>query len=581
MNKFEKLEILLAKNGIEDASVSVRANSLVIEGVAKRWEEKVAAGHVAAKHVAKKMGYRGTINLIAVAGIADEKLSPLATSDTVLQGRDFDVAIVGAGVIGAAIARELARWNLRIALIEKEYDVAIHASSRNDGMIHDGFAAKPGTKKAFYNVRGNRLWDSFSKDLGITFRRPGSLILFASPSMHLIYPIMAARAKKNDVDGWEYWSKNRVKHEEPHVSENQFGGFFLPSAGILSPYKATVALAENAAVNGVEVFFETSVSGFSHEEGSIATVKTNRGEFRVKAVINAAGNWSDVVSEMAGDGFFTLHQRRGTDMILDLETDAYLNHIVGCPQLLHQSRSTTKGGGLIKTIEGNVLVGPTAREACGRENYTTTQDEIKELEHHLKLNKKLNLSQVITYFAGVRACTYDEDFIVERSLVVPNLINAAGIQSPGLASAPAIAEDIVRMTIESLSEKMEVKENQNFQSKRVAPPELKRLSFAERASLISKNPLYGRIVCRCEEISEGEIREALTSPLPVTSLDAVKRRTRTGMGRCHGGFCTPRAIEIIADAKGIKMDEVLRKGPGSWILSGETKGTEGQGRSNS
>jgi glycerol-3-phosphate dehydrogenase len=386
---------------------------------------------------------------------------------------------------------------------------------------------------------------------------------------------MAARAAENGVDGWEYWSRKRLLAEEPNVADDQHGGFFLPSAGIVSPYRATVALAESAVLNGARFSLGACALGFGKEGDRITLVRTNKGDVRAGVVVNAAGAWADVVAGLAGDRFFSLHQRRGVDMILDQNAGAFLNHIMSRPALAAANRRT-KGGGLVKTIEGNVLVGPTAAEAPGRESYATTAAELRELEKHLKLNKRLSPSMAITYFAGVRACTYEEDFVIERSERVPNLVHAAGIQSPGLASAPAIAEDVARLAVEALSERRSVARNPSFAAERRASPELRRLPFEERAALIARNPSYGRIVCRCEEISEGEIRDALRSPLGVGSLDAVKRRARPGMGRCHGGFCTPRVMEIVADELGIGLAEVTKKGPGSRVALGETKaGREG------
>ncbi|OHD19236.1 MAG: hypothetical protein A2087_00430 [Spirochaetes bacterium GWD1_61_31] len=537
--------------------LALRSGSIVLAGRAASWDQKVAAGWAAAAQ-----GYRGVVNRLSVDGIAEERLPPSTVHDRSLAGRFFDVAIIGGGVVGCALARELSKHQLSVVILEKDYDVAVHTSSRNDGMIHDGFAAKPGTKKAHYNVRGNRLWEPICRDLGLDFHRPGSLIVFRSAFSRLVYPIMAARARDNQVDGWEYWSPARVRAEEPNICSDQHGGFFLPSAAVLSPYKATVALAENAVRNGVELALNCCVEGFGLEAGHIATLRTNRGEFRAGAVVNAAGNWADVVAELAGDGFFSLHQRRGSELILDSNTAATQRHILGMPSLL-QVKSKTKGGGLVTTVEGNILVGPTARESPGREDYATSADEIHELEKHLRINRRLSLSQVITYFSGVRPCSYDEDFIVERSVAVANLIHAAGIQSPGLASAPAIAEDLAAMALAVVAGYKEVIPKAGWEGRQRGIPELKRLPRPERAALIAAHPAYGRIVCRCEEVSEGEIRDALRGPLPVDSVDAVKRRTRAGMGRCHGGFCTPRVMQIIADEKQVAMTAVTRKGPGS------------------
>ena len=549
-------------------TVARQHDSVLLEGQVASWEQKIQAGWTAAGQ-----GYHSVINRIGVAGLADELLASPQLQDTLLEGRSFDVAIVGGGIIGTAIARELSRQQLSVVLLEKEYDVAVHTSSRNDGMIHDGFAARPGTKKALYNVRGNRLWEPICRELKLEFHRPGSLIVFRSALSPLVYPVMAARARANAVDGWEFWSKARLKAEEPNICDQQHGAFFLPSAGVLSPYKACVALAEQAALNGVELVLNCCVRGFEKEGNRLGRVCTNRGNFRAGVVVNAAGNWADVLAELAGDVFFSLHQRRGTELILDSNTKSLQRHILGMPRLL-QIRAKTKGGGLVPTVEGNILVGPTAREAPGREDYSSNPEEVRELERHLRINRKLSLAQVITYFSGVRPCTYDEDFIVEKSRRVTNLVHAAGIQSPGLASAPAIAEDVAALVLELAARFTAVRPSENWRTPATAVYDLKHTDLAQREALITANPAYGRIVCRCEEVSEGEIRDALRRPLPVDSLDAVKRRTRAGMGRCHGGFCTPRVMQILADELQVDEAALRRKGPGSELCAGHTKAPE-------
>jgi len=558
-----------------DVAVSEKEGSIMLEGEVPTWADKIELGYYAAH-----FGYRGVVNDVVAS---DSKWAASETPfhvggskpDRPLEGRNFDAAIIGGGVVGCAIARELSKWNISIVLIEKEEDVATQASGRNDGMIHDGFAAKPGTKKAKYNVLGNRLWEPLAKDLGVPFSRPGSLIVYSSAALAALGPALAARSRMNGVDGWEFWSSKKLKAEEPNITDSQHGAFFLPSAGVISPYRATVALAESAAINGALVMLGTCVLGFDMEEGRIAKVKTDRGDFRAGVVINAAGNWADIVAGYAGDRFFSLHQRRGVDIILDKSAGPTQKHILGMPALA-QTKTHSKGGGLVKTNEGNILVGPTAEEAPGREEYATYPRDMAGLAKHFKINTKLSQGMAITYFAGVRPCTYEEDFIIEASCKVPNLIHAAGIQSPGLASAPAIAVDIAKLALESLRKTRAVEPKQNFIAKREVTPELRSLPLEERAAYIARDPAYGRIVCRCEEISEGEIRDALRSPVPAASLDAVKRRVRPGMGRCHGGFCTPRVMEIISGELGIPLETVTKKGGGSRIALGETKSRGGR-----
>ncbi len=541
-------------------------HSVVLTGRVSSWEEKIRAGYAATKK-----GYRGVVNDIEVEGVETDDMSIPSIRDNTLEGTYFDITVVGGGVIGSAIARELSRYAISTALLEKEEDLAVHASSRNDGMIHPGFASTPGSLKAHYNVRGNRAYTRVCSELGIEFKRPGSMILFSNPFMRLLLPLLKARARKNGVDGYTYLSKREVKKLEPNITPRQHGAFFLPSTGILSPYKLTIALAENAAENGADVFLNTVVLGFEMEGNHITKIRTNRGDISTAVIINAAGIWADKIAEYANDRFFSLHGRKGVEAVLDTKTGQYQRRVMAMPSLF-QTSSKTKGGGLIITTEGNLLVGPTAEEVPYRELYTTEQKDIDKLMKHIKLNTRLDISDIITYFAGIRACTYEEDFIVEASDHVDNLVHAAGIQSPGLASAPAIAEDISRIAVDILKKTKEVQLNENFNPHRRISPELKNLSLEERAKYIKENPAYGRIVCRCEEISEGEIRDSLRSPVPVTTLDGLKRRARVGAGRCHGGFCTPRVLEIMAEELEVKMTDITKKGGHSEFLYSETKG---------
>lgn len=542
--------------------LSLLGDSLHVEGALSTWAEKVEAGWAAAE-----FGYRGVVNDIRVAGLAEETLEMPPLNDTLLDGTQVDVAIIGGGVIGTAIARELSKWALSIIVLEKEHDVGVHTSSRNDGMIHDGFAAKPGTLKATYNVRGNRLWEPLCRELDIEFKRPGSLVLFGSPATAALYPLMAERARRNGVDGWERWSRERVAAAEPFVTQDQHGALFLPSTAIISPYMATVALAESAISNGVRICTETCAWAMECEHGAITAIKTNRGTLKPRVVVNAAGNWADVVAAMAGDRFFSLHQRRGTECILDKSTAGYITHVISKPRLM-QAKQRTKGGGLVPTLEGNILVGPTASEHPGREDYTTKSHELDELKKHLRLNVKLDMNQIITYFCGVRPCTYEEDFIIESSRAISNLVHVAGIQSPGLASAPAIAVDVAAMVVDLAGRSMAVHPKAIWIARREGPVDPKRLSLSERSQLIASHGAYGKIVCRCEEVSEGEVVDALHGVLPATSTDAVKRRTRAGMGRCHGGFCTARVIDIIARETNVPPWQVHKKGTGSEVCLG-------------
>ncbi len=566
-----KIQHKLKRAGLEGITLRTSLNSIRLEGEVDRWAAKVRAGHVTAEFFGAAV-----VNEIRVNGITEPDRPDLpALQDGLLDGKNFDAVIVGGGVIGCAVARELSRYELSIALVEKECDLAMHASGRNDGMVHPGFAPQPGSRKADYNVRGNRMYDQLCRELNIDFDRPGSLVLFSKRWYKLLLPLFMKRARKNGVDGVRFLSRRRVKELEPWITQEQHGALLFSSAGRLSPYNLTIALAENAAVNGAEFYLNTAVRDIRLDSSQerIHSLVTNRGTCTARVVINAAGIWADWIARLAGDRFFTLHGRKGVDAILDITTGRYQHRIAAMPAMLGDKKKNTKGGGIIPTIEGNILMGPTAREVPGREDYETEAEDLKELFTRFELNSKLNASQVITYFAGIRACSWDEDFIIRISPRVKNLVHLAGIQSPGLASAPAIAVDAVQLCMEVLEDEFEVRKKRDFQANRDRPIKLVELGAEQRNELIARDSAYGRIVCRCEEISEGEIRDALHRPVPATSVDGIKRRTRAGTGRCHGGFCTPRVLEIMARELKLPIEMITKRGGASTLLVKETKQT--------
>ncbi len=562
--KLKKIESLLRKKVSKNIVCGEFHSSIVLEGEVEKWDEVVRAGKLAANK-----GYKGVVNKIKVRDLEIPKMKSPLIRDGTLEGKKFDILIIGGGIIGSSIAREISKWDISIALIDKEEDVGTHNSSRNDGVVHPGIVPSPGSKKAFYNVRGNEMYTRISKELDIEFNRKGSLVLYNSSFLKMLKPLIKSRAKKNGVEV-HYLNVRQAKKIEPNITDEVKGAFFLPGAGVLSPYKATIAYAENAAQNDVKFFFETVVQLMELKNGKIIFVSTNRGKIYPKVVINATGNFADEVANMAGDQFFTIHPRKGEEVILDKKKGWLLNSIVSKFTIVRPSN--TKGGGLIKTVDGNILIGPNAYEQPYKEDYTTTSSGIDEvLNKHLHTIKGLSGSDVIAYFAGTRAATYEEDFIVEKSEYVQNLIYAAGIQSPGIASAPAIAEDVEKMAVEILRNYTSVKKKSNWNPKRRGIPAVNSLPYKERKRLITQNPDYGVIICRCEEISKGEIIDAIHSPIIAKSLDSIKRRVRAGMGRCQGGFCAPLVMKIICEESGMNMLKISKKGGESYILREETK----------
>lgn len=566
MREIDWLYKKLSKEGINKVHCGIERGSVHLNGETQSWQQVIVAGKLAAK-----LGSKGVVNNLVVKDLYLPPIIEPEIHDNALGHKAVDVLIIGGGVIGTAAARELSKWNISILLVEKEADVAMHTSSRNDGMVHPGIEPRPGSKKAYYNVKGNSMYDKISKDLGVDFKRCGSTVLFDNYMVRLAAPIIRSRAEKNKVKGITFLNKRQVKEIEPNITEDIVGALHFDSTGVLSPYRLVMAYGENAAENGVEFSFNTIVKQIVTKGNTIVEVVTNRGIIIPKLVINAAGVYSDSIAEMAGDRFFTIHPRKGEILLLDKKKGQLLNGVVAKPNIAI-AKSNTKGGGVVKTIEGNILIGPDAYEQPYKEDYSTSKEHIDALlKKHLPVVPALNRGDVITYFAGTRAATYEEDFIIEASEGISNLVHAAGIQSPGLASAPAISEEIERLTIMLLKELGQVNKKEHFNPIRRAPINLSKLSWKERAEVIKKNKDYGIILCRCEEISKGEIIDALHSPLPVTTVDGLKRRTRAGMGRCQGGFCTPYVMELLSESSHVDMLSITKKGGGSSMVVEETK----------
>ncbi|AEH51428.1 NAD(P)/FAD-dependent oxidoreductase [Pseudothermotoga thermarum] len=565
MKLFEFEKLVKSKIGVK-VHLSEKNGAIVLEGRTKKWEQVVKAGKLATK-----LGYRGVVNLLECEEVGKETIIKPNFRDNELEGVKVDVLIIGAGVVGCSIARELSRYKLNILVVDKEPDVAFHQSSRNAGMIHPPIAPKPGTKKAFYNSLGIRMIPQLAKELDFPYVQNGLIILFKNPLYLMLVGFLNNRARKNGIDVFKILSKSSVKKLEPNLIDQFSWGYFLPQAGIVDPFKMTLALAENAVQNGVKFSFNTFVEGMEIEDDRIVCVLTNRGRIFPKLVINAAGLWADYVASLANDQFFTIHPRKGEMAIVDKKKGFLVKSTVSMVSIT-QAASVTKGGGVIPTVHGNILLGPTAQEVPHKEDYSTSEQGLQSLlKKHAKLVNNLSEKDIITYFAGNRAATYEEDFIVEKSIKIQNLIHVAGIQSPGLTSAPAIAVDVAKMSVEVLSKFMKVVENEKFCPVRKTDPDFSKLSLIEKQKIIEKNPSYGLVICRCEQVTKGQIEQALQSLIPASTLDGIKWRTRAGMGRCQGGFCTPQILWILAE-KGFDLTKFTKKGRDSYILLEPTRG---------
>ncbi len=556
-------------------SIQVTSNNgcIVLEGELDNWDDVVQAGRLA---VHKKS--LGVINNIKLKGFRPTQKSP-TIKDNLYNNSRPDVLIIGAGVVGCAIARELSKYKLDIMLVDKDYDVAMAASSRNDGDIHVGIDLHKHQQKHYYNSRGNKLYDKLSEELDVTLKRTGHIIIFKYWwEKFVFYPLIKLKAKSLGISGIRYATRKQLQEVEPGIPSWSNGGVIMATGAEISPYKLTVALAENAAMNGVKVCLNTIVNAIDVDNNTIQSVTTNRGKIYPALVINAAGVFSDIIADMAKDRTFTIHPRKGTNLILDKKCSHFASTSMNKSPLIKFANEKdlpakskySKGGGVVHTVDNNVLVGPTATETPYREDNTTTKEEIDTIMLRMSnIAENMKYSDVITYFSGTRAPTYEEDFVVRKGIFTKNIIHAAGIQSPGLTAAPAIAKDITKWAIELLGT---VASNKSFNPYRKGIPHLASLPPKERDQLIKDNPNYGEIICRCEEVSKGEIIDCLNSPLPVYTVDAIKRRVRPGMGRCQGGFCSPLVMQIIADHKGISLEEVTKANQHSKVLYADTKG---------
>ena len=545
-----------------------------LTGELDNWADIYRCGRAA---VCKKS--LGVLNDIKLKGFHEEPKRPTLQDDAV-DGQTPDVLVIGGGIVGCAVARELTRLDVSVLLVEKCNDVACGASSRNDGCIHPGIDLKKGQQKLKYVLAGNKAYTALAEELGLQLKRWAQTFIFSTKWENaIIPPLYKLRAKQLGVEGVRHLTPKQLKEIEPNPPRWATGAMYMATAGMVSPYKTTIALIDNAIENGAKVSLNTYVKGMKVENGKIVSVDTNRGTIYPKVVVNCAGIYSDVIADMAGDRTFTIHPRKGTDIILDKKRVGYAlssyarSYFAPLPPEARPDNKEqvghTKGGGVMRTVDGNILVGPDAHEVPSREDYSTSMQDIDNIIKKQKLAQPmLNKGDIITYFSGTRAATYEEDFVVRRGIFTSNIYEAAGIQSPGITAAPAIACDIRDWVKQDLG----AKDNKSFNPVYKHTPRLADQPDSVREEYIERNSDYGEIICRCEEVSKGEIIDALNSPLKVATIDGIKRRVRPGMGRCQGGFCSPLVAKIIAEHEGVEIEDVLKGDEGSVIVYGNTKG---------
>ena len=446
-------------------------------------------------------------------------------------------------------------------MLDKEEDVCCGTSKANSAIVHGGFDAEPGTLKARLNIRGSRMMEQLSRDLDFHYDRCGSLVLCMAeedkPRLQKLYE----KGVANGVEGLELIDAVRLHQMEPAVSEDAVAALWAPSGAIVCPFGLNIALAENAAVNGAEFLFNAEVLDVVRTEKGWKVV-TAQGEYESKVVINAAGVQAGLIHNLVSDDKMTIINRKGEYHLLDKQASCVRHTIFTLPNRMG------KGVLVSPTVHGNTIVGPTAMDIPDPENTATTADGLAQAaEKAAYMVNDLPLRQVITTFAGLRAHHPGDDFVIEQVEAAPGFIDVAGIESPGLSASPAIGEYVAELVKDILP----LADKENFIATRKGILNPMELSTEERNALIRENPAYGQIICRCEQVSEGEILDAIHRPLGAKSLDGVKRRVRAGMGRCQGGFCAPRVMEILARELKIDPMEVTKAGPGSRMLVGRTK----------
>ena len=474
----------------------------------------------------------------------------------------FDVIIIGAGVTGCAVARELSRYDCSVLVIEKDEDVCCGTSKANSGIVHAGYDAKPGTLKAKMNIRGNEMMTSLCEELDIPFKRIGSLVVCTDESLRSGIEELYARGITNGVPDLKILESDEVRELEPNISDDVVCALYAPTAGVICPFRLNIALAECAAQNGVEFKFDTQVTNI-RSDGDQWIIETSDKTYNARAVINAAGCHADDIHNLVSENKLHITPRRGDYMLLDRSLEGFVKHVI-----FPQPTKMGKGILVTPTVHGNTLVGPTAIDIESKDEAPVTAEGlVKVQEGAVKNVKGLPLKQVITGFSGLRAHEDGGEFILEEAEGCPGFFDCAGIESPGLTACPAIGEYMASLVSSRLSLKQ--KDNWNGICKDVIRPF--ELPPEERENLISDNPEYGRIICRCETITEGEIIDAIRRPLGAKSLDGVKRRTRAGMGRCQGGFCSPRVMDILSRELGLPLEAITKSGGNSKIVTGRTK----------
>ncbi len=474
----------------------------------------------------------------------------------------YDAVIIGAGIVGAMTARELMKYNLKVCVLEKENDVAMGATKANSAIVHAGFDAKPGTLKARLNVRGSEMMKSVTEELGVKYINNGSLVIGFDNEDRATLEQLLERGNENGVKNLRILERDELRKSEPNIGEGAQCALYAPTGAIVCPYELCIAAMGNAMDNGAELKLNFEVKSIVKKDG-IYEIASETETVCAKCVVNAAGMYSDFIAGLIGDNSFSVHPRSGEYMLLDRECGTLTKYTV--------FRTPTKmGKGILvsPTVDGNLLLGPTSVDITDKECNETTAEGFAQIIKEANENVSgITPGKTITSFCGLRAVGSTGDFIITSPSA--GFVNAAGIESPGLSASPAIAEYIAEMLGNG---GLKLEKNNDFNPYRRPAHYFKNADDAEKNRIIKENPAFGRVICRCETVTEGEITEAIRTNPGARDVDGVKRRTRSGMGRCQGGFCMPYVTEILARELGIPFESVTKSGAGSEITFGKTKG---------
>lgn len=481
--------------------------------------------------------------------------------------KSADVVVIGGGIVGTAVLRELSKYDLKCILVEKEPDLAMGTTKANSAILHAGFDAPTGSLKAITNVRGNKLYHELEQELDLDIKWTGSLVAATTDEEMATLQELLERGKANGVEGLKILSREEVLQKEKNLTSVK-GALWAPSAGVCWPFGAALAFARCAVQNGAEVMRDCRVLGFIKEDGRITGVETSKGVIKTKYVVNAAGVYADEIAKLAGDESFTITPRKGEYILFDKTACSSLVFGVVFPTPTKKS----KGILVCTTTHGNTFIGPNAQDMEDKEDHAVTAEGMNEIiASARKLIPDLPMGAAITEFSGLRAVSSTGDFIIGASAVA-GLYNAAGMQSPGLTAAPAVAE----MLAEAIVKDSGAQAKADFKAELPKKHVFNRLNWDKQAELIKENSLYGRVICRCETITEAEIVEAIHESCGARTVDGVKRRTRAGMGRCQGGFCGPRVTQILARELNIPVPEVLKERADSHMFYEKNQAQEGE-----